>query len=130
MKKIAILFFVCAIFAFSSCQKQKLDRLKGGWKEIDVTEVDQQSTYLWDFDTGYLNIYSGFSGDTIGMNLYDSGFYIVETNPLGTMELSIESTSSTVINDTWTVSKLTNDILILQREVTGGIFLKEFTKVY
>lgn len=122
-----ISFFAILVLVFSSCSKDHEDLLQGTWEWVNVENINDPHTYEWNFEAGDLTMYRRLKTDPSVVSVTDSGYYLLENNPLRTT-LQLVDTSNEIWNEKWVVIKLDNEQLIINLDIEGGVLYREFVK--
>ncbi len=127
MNKFLFILSVMALMLAFSCTKENEDLLRGTWERINVADIDDPYFYEWVFDEGELIMYRRLKTDPAVATITDTGFYVLETNPLRTT-LQLVDTSNEAWNEKWDVVRLDTEQLIIKLDIEGGVVMREFAK--
>lgn len=119
---------ISAVLFLPGCKKHSEDLLAGTWEYVNVADINAPHTIEWVFEEGSLTIYHRSNENTDDIEEIDTGFYILESNPVGST-LRLFNTSNSLINGNWDVITLDNSKLILHMDIPGGVLFKEFIKI-
>ena len=129
MKKFGLIFSLVTILTvsiFTSCNKQKIEKLKGEWTLVGGTSLTTESyDYFYNFTDDQVTISTQEKGSA-EKDICATGNYVVKNNVLTIAAQTVFCEYLTYAGD-WDIETLDDEVLIIRQSGVGATTL-EFIK--